>query len=183
MCEDRQIPPESETLRYGGVTLSPIVTGAKEDRTMNQTDEAEAMKWLDRCIKFTKGSIPDEHACAVFIKDMLSLPRLPMPGELTDSMVEEIWQACSPAAIHRDLARHIVSAMHAELTKPKPKTKEVDVWRVEWAYRINDGDPWQPAGRNESSREEALEYARRVTRGDNASCISVTGPHKQTVPA
>jgi hypothetical protein len=67
-----------------------------------------------------------------------------------------------------------------------PKTKMVEVWRVEyaeWCSFLNGGE-WKPITRtalNETSAQEiAADYAKRP--GERA-CIKVTGPHQQEVPA
>jgi hypothetical protein len=63
------------------------------------------------------------------------------------------------------------------LTEPVCKTKTVSVWRVEFAHQ--DGSPgceqWQSA-------ERARYWADSIRR-DGCSCVRVTGPHSQTVPA
>lgn len=59
-----------------------------------------------------------------------------------------------------------------------PKTKMVEVWRVEGSTR--GGSPW---ARTELSRTLADSYAERMLKDVNHCCIRVTGPHSHEVPA
>lgn len=72
----------------------------------------------------------------------------------------------------------------ATLPEP-PKTKMVEVWRVEWAVlAINR---WVAHHRGEPTREEANHCLARLietdTYGNTLRCARVTGPHFQEVPA
>jgi len=72
----------------------------------------------------------------------------------------------------------IVKAARAHLAT-LPRVKDVEVWRVEYAYRC--GGHYEPTVAQYSSHEMARNHA--VNLGGAASCITVTGPHKQKVPA
>ncbi len=58
-----------------------------------------------------------------------------------------------------------------------PKTKMVEVWRVEFAGAAM-GLPYIEQDR---TREEAEQQARK-RRSEGATCVKVTGPHMQEVP-
>lgn len=67
-----------------------------------------------------------------------------------------------------------------------PKTKMVEVWRVEYAkrWRTSDGDEWMPCVYQHTSCSMAEEHAAAVAKdGWPKTCIRVTGPHQQEVPA
>ena len=64
-----------------------------------------------------------------------------------------------------------------------PKTRMVEVWRVEWAsHHATRG--WSAFSKGEGSLAEAESYVRylKSVRTD-CQCIRVTGPHMQEVPA
>lgn len=108
---------------------------------------------------------------------------------------------------HEDLreairvARHVMSGnsgVRPDMVHPKwltlladaaestlPKTKMVEVWRIEWALSI-DGSEWEPMGYQKSTQAEAQQFADNVVKGapgKKVACIRVTGPHMQEVPA
>jgi hypothetical protein len=60
-----------------------------------------------------------------------------------------------------------------------PRVKEVEVWRVEYAYSYGSGH--EPVIAQYRSHELALNHQKNL--GPAASCITVTGPHRQKVPA
>ncbi len=98
-----------------------------------------------------------------------------MPEEPTAEMRDVI-----AAEVRRFIREHspcvgldIYRALYAHLSKPK--TKEVEVWRVEWA----DGDN-QPRVSQFPCKGGADDWASRLP---SEACGRVTGPHKQTVPA
>lgn len=66
-----------------------------------------------------------------------------------------------------------------------PKTKMVEVWRVEWAI-LSQTRGWLPQQRGET-REDADAWVDKLREadkyGNSVSCIRVTGPHQQEVPA
>lgn len=67
-----------------------------------------------------------------------------------------------------------------------PKTKMVEVWRVEWAVKFSDG--WVAVAGHYATEREAREWARSLEIGSPRcdgcySCIRVTGPWQQEIPA
>jgi hypothetical protein len=80
--------------------------------------------------------------------------------------------------------RTLLAAAEAHLAT-LPKTKMVEVWRVEWA--ILAIDRWVAHHRGEPSREEAEHLAALIqeadTYGNTIRCVRITGPHQQEIPA
>src|SRR5690242_15631782 len=95
--------------------------------------------------------------------------------------VQEILGPQPIAPINRDLVL-ILDAAKSTL----PKTKEVEVWRVEYAVvngARDDPEAWRLGTwtyRTEADARKEEEEARNM--GSSYDCIRVTGPHKQTVP-
>jgi hypothetical protein len=58
-----------------------------------------------------------------------------------------------------------------------PKTKMVEVWHVEWA--LND----QPMLHLHLSEADARASAKFIAGEEHRTCVRVTGPHQQEVPA
>jgi hypothetical protein len=58
-----------------------------------------------------------------------------------------------------------------------PKTKMVEVWHVEWALS------GLPMLHLHYSKEQAEEAAAYLAREPHRTCIRVTGPHQQEIPA
>lgn len=78
------------------------------------------------------------------------------------------------------LAQSNLIAAAAESTLPK--TRMVEVWRIEWAARHHVTGDWLAYCQCWSTKDGAEGFAdRRAAEG--ASCIRVTGPHMQEVPA
>ena len=66
-----------------------------------------------------------------------------------------------------------------------PKTKMVEVWHVEWSQYP---ERWKPFRQSEGSGAEGRAWAEEravwlTARPDLYTCIRVTGPHQQEVPA
>lgn len=100
--------------------------------------------------------------------------------------LEEALDICRDALGNRfgDAGRMILAAARAH-RDTLPKTKMVEVWRVEWAVlAINR---WVAHHRGEPTREEANHCLARLieadTYGNTLRCARVTGPHFQEVPA
>ncbi len=74
----------------------------------------------------------------------------------------------------------IFSAAEAHLAT-LPKTKEAQVWRVEYAENTLSG--WEPMVIQCDALADAGNEARRLDGYVGYACIRVTGPFKQTVPA
>ncbi len=75
----------------------------------------------------------------------------------------------------------VYRALYAHLTAPK--TKEVEVWRIEYVWKPRGVGPWEPTVAQYATEEMARSHGHGLGLGDNAACIRVTGPHKQMVPA
>ena len=69
----------------------------------------------------------------------------------------------------------LVDAAEAHLAT-LPRTRMVEVWRVEWAQASH------PFCVQQESQSAADEYAEIVRTWIDASCIRVTGPFQQEVP-
>lgn len=69
----------------------------------------------------------------------------------------------------------VVAAATAHL-ETLPKTKMVEVWRVEFVG--SNGHPHANTYWTEADAKESLTWLR----GHSVSCIRVTGPHQQEVP-
>jgi hypothetical protein len=145
-------------------------------------EEREAVEWVRAIKNSTRpGSDAERHAATAI--RMLSRPALPEePSEAAlNAMMAAIvvptapWD--KPGAAYPKMYR----ALYAHLTKPR--TKEATVWRVEWAFKDPHTGCWRPAGRNEATEVEANKYAQRLRDGAiSVACISVTGPHLQSIP-
>lgn len=69
-----------------------------------------------------------------------------------------------------------------------PKTKMVEVWHVEYAWKADHDSIWLCLHKTCRSKESAAELAsssdrRRLEPSGQFACIRVTGPHQQEVPA
>lgn len=65
-----------------------------------------------------------------------------------------------------------------------PKTKMVEVWRVEFAQvKSQTLATWEAASAAFSTRAEAHQYAQIVTGWSCTAHIKITGPHQQEIPA
>ncbi len=82
----------------------------------------------------------------------------------------------------------VYRALHAHLSKPA--TKEVDIWRVEYAFQAAPNSHSPLTWRAGSSSYEG-QYAKPSAQSRAAemeaeperfACVRVTGPHKQKVP-
>jgi hypothetical protein len=73
----------------------------------------------------------------------------------------------------------VLAAAEAHLAT-LPKTKMVEVWRVEWAYAAHVG--WAVEARHFPTEAEARTAASHRA-GNGCRCIRVTGPHMQEIPA
>ena len=97
-------------------------------------------------------------------------------------------RGCKDHHPHSIAARHLIT-LCAAAESTLPKTKMVDVWRVESAVRISDGT-WHPvvycfftAERAAAALDEEAITLNRAGLDEAMRCIRVTGPHTQEVPA
>jgi hypothetical protein len=74
----------------------------------------------------------------------------------------------------------VVKAAEAHLAA-LPKTKMVEVWRVEYATDHPDGP--LPKATHHRTRALADSYANYLRACGDTHCVGVTGPHQQEVPA
>lgn len=145
-------------------------------------EEKAALEWLDdwgRAYPSFAGN------SARTIKAMLSRPTL--PEEPTPEAIAKILQATWGVRMEgsqnaKDIAADVYRALYAHLTAPK--TKEVEVWHVEYAFRSSE-DAWDPARAGPYLTQTEAEEIAAIKRdsGGHCACIRVTGPHKQTIPA
>ncbi len=141
---------------------------------MTEQDRKEALAWLDDWATSRSAAAAQS---ARTLKAMLAEPR--MPEEPSEELIRvmrdggqlgETYELVSNA-----MMRHAYRALHAHLSKLA--TKEVDVWRIEYAS-CPDG-PVTDTCQTAAEAHEQAEYLRKC----GQLCIRVTGPHKQTVPA
>ncbi len=64
-----------------------------------------------------------------------------------------------------------------------PKTKMVEVWRVDYAFRQSRNHEWEPRVQNFTEKASADHYVMCAGGNDNLRFARVTGPHMQEVPA
>lgn len=101
-----------------------------------------------------------------------------MPADPTGEAIYAMG-AASPNAGPRELER-IYRALHSHLTAPAGA--EVDVWHISYAAKL--GGQWHPECAARNSEAAAAEYVLELgRRQDLYAFATVTGPHKQTVPA
>jgi hypothetical protein len=110
---------------------------------------------------------------ALTLLAMLSRPALPDVND--HAAIDEL-------ARRAGCYRHIVVCLIGALTKPR--TKEVEVWRVEYCRRGDAGTcDWLPVTRTFMNEQSARDTARDLESVPALhACIRVTGPHKQEVP-
>ena len=79
--------------------------------------------------------------------------------------------------------RRVIAAAESTL----PRTKMVEVWRVEWATPATGWSPESPTHfptcHTYPTRQLANERAEEMAKAhDRYRCVKVTGPHRQEVP-
>ncbi len=120
-------------------------------------------------------------------------------------VVQEVWVKASQASDHEKLreaiewARGRLPARDGELAwstsqiawlraladaaeSTLPRTKMVEVWRVEYAVQ-NGADFWIPTVATSSTKDDAEKNAADIAKAPRNRCIRVTGPFQQEVPA
>jgi hypothetical protein len=146
--------------------------------------ERKAMEWLDfECERDYFG-----RESAIKLREMLARPVLPEePSRVLLAKIRDarFLNTYGDNADIYTIERHILNEIHAHLTRPA--TREVEVWRVEWAEWnpiLNGGEYLANVKQfygEESAREYAYELGKRAYKPGH--CVQVTGPHKQMVPA
>lgn len=141
------------------------------------------MEWLKQVAPYAKcksdplGQRGDHHARV--IERMAARPWLPHPDSLTDRQCFIMVDAMMFHSSRVEAMKQAYRALYDDLTAPK--TKEVEVWRVSFSTLTVDGR-WVPSSEQRTQKIDAdAEAAYRLKHG--AKCVSVTGPHKQLVPA
>lgn len=81
---------------------------------------------------------------------------------------------------HRDFPDMLATLAEAHLAT-LPRTKMVEVWRVEMAEKTPLG--WKAIANTFESHADAARDADFMRREPGFSCVRVTGPHMQCVPA
>lgn len=146
--------------------------------------QRQALEWLDR--ELEKGAFynhgPSPYCYLKEIKFLLSRPTLPQ--EPSEALVSAIWRIiCDSTGHPRADAEQILAAIRADISRPKTKT--VEVWRVEYAVKNQSGE-WVPQGIHYRTEAAARDQGKHLLWGHSKSaleCIRVTGPHTQDVPA
>lgn len=144
-------------------------------------DEKRALEWLENaeCVCY-----PDEDDLKhrATLKAMLAEPRMPHPDSLTPKQLNAMGRAAT-LRTSVDGMRAAYRLLYDEvIAPPAPKTREVDVWHVE-AFRHQDDMPTISLHTSQSGADATAFNLRDQPKPRHFSCVRVTGPHKQTVPA
>lgn len=133
-------------------------------------EEREAMGWLESYAALDRTNVG---RFAATLKAMLARPVMPEePSQEIVTLMFEAWRKNGMCAAYYALYAHLSA----------PKTKEVEVWRVEYAEASPDG--YIPGCETHDSAADAESAARNFRMSIPAyECVHVTGPHLQTVPA
>jgi hypothetical protein len=81
--------------------------------------------------------------------------------------------------VSHDALKTVLAAAESHLAT-LPRTKEVEVWRIEYAAK--DGDEWLTCCKTYKRRDLAYR-AFQDHLCARYQCVKVTGPHKQEIPA
>lgn len=138
--------------------------------------EKAVLEWLGRKLEAASAECSDHDFFNIkAIQRLLAEPRL--PAEPTRE-TRDVLATAFRRALHGNslcIGLDIYRALYAHLTKPA--TKEVEVWRVEYATAQSG-----PHCLTFTTEGDARRQAESM-RGGIAHCIHVTGPHKQEVPS
>ena len=94
------------------------------------------------------------------------------------SLIEDPYMSL-PIERYKASLRAIFAAAEAHLST-LPRTRMVEVWRVEWAVKRGNGE-WRACADHFDTETRANAQALSFER-DAFHCIRVTGPHTQEVP-
>lgn len=154
------------------------------DAHLRTTEEREAMDWLRRWTSMQLGKLVEITNASVHAATLLALlarPIMPKPTPELAKVLQVALQENGWGYWPIEPAKMVLDALYAHLSAPPaPKTKEVEVWRVEEVRPVNGG--WLPVVHNFLTKAEADVHAGESMMSSER-CIRVTGPHKQTVPA
>ena len=144
------------------------------------TDEQkEAMKWLRAAM--WPGLANDEKHRAVILA-MLDEPRLPRPEDVPQELYRDMalrWERCG-LTDDGDAARFAYRALYDHYTAPRTKT--VEVWRVEYAERHHVTGDWLPCTETWPTEDYIRRKEDDLRGRSDVACVKVTGPHQQEVP-
>lgn len=137
-------------------------------------EEREAVEWVDMAISDRDEGLPIQR-CRVrpeklrTLKRMLSRPALPSLND--HAAIDEL---AKRAGYPRSSIADLVKALTT------PRTKEIEVWHVEYVQRQNG--VWCPEVELRFSPGMAEARANKLRELSACACIRVTGPHRQSVP-
>lgn len=155
-------PAPGWSVKGDAVSVAPSVIG------IDAGIKAAALRWLDWMRTNAGSSDVREHVVALQL--LLSEPRL--PAEPTQAIMMAITSSGSVGQIYQAIR---TAAM-------LPATREVDVWRVEWALASERGG-WHPMADVHASKEDADKFADYLRSTEGRQVMKITGPHRQEVPA
>lgn len=122
------------------------------------------------------------------LQRMLARPVLPTPpgqGQQSVAYDAAVRAICFACDMPPSTAMVAYRGLWAHLNKPPaPKTKTVEVWRVEYAQRASNEHPWWPYTSTAFwHRADAEKFAADRAGFSGVACIRITGPHQQEIPA
>lgn len=135
----------------------------------------EAIKRID---DYSGISREDVTRVARAAEQSLTFRRLPLPEELDEKALFAMFDATKSNMTKCGAMRAAYKALYEHLTKPK--TKMVDVWRVEYVKRI-PGTADDPCAITYLNRADAERRAAELP-DFYCTCVRVTGPHQQEMP-
>ncbi len=142
--------------------------------SLSKDEEAAALAWL-RTIASDIAPMDHGMKMARIIETMLARPVLPV--RLTSEDAQAIgYELATKYGVNISPAELEATFLAMRRRFTKPKTKEVEVWRVEWASK--SGIPFV----DQFHGERAEQAARRRAMEEPGECVRVIGPHKQEVP-
>ena len=146
-----------------------------------KTDEQkEAVEWMRRCTRINFSSDDEFVRHRATILAMLAEPRLPRPEDVPEHVLEKMWWATAPNGSHFDVARAAYRALYDHYTAPRTKT--VEVWRVEFAERHHVTGDWLPCTETWPTEDYIRRKEDDLRGRSDVACVKVTGPHQQEVP-
>ena len=142
--------------------------------------ERAALAWLEEAHTHSASNINAQWRA--ILKSMLAQPRLPEEphGAAIADAISHLGHGVTDG--DRNIAREAIRLYHNHLYRrlTRPKTKMVEVWRVEYSIKRSDGE-WAAHSHNCDTWRHAEQSAENLRA--NAACIKVTGPHQQEIPA
>lgn len=157
--------------------------GNQQQETAMDTDKLrEAITWAR--MRVTRDVVPHYDVLADAAESTLTHkaddPELRKAIDDMTAYLGDPYRSMQPGTM-----RKVLEAARSFLP-PEPKTKMVEVWRVEWASRVvvEDGEPfWLTTARHYEREHVARVTAKTLESEGINAFIRVTGPHMQEVPA